>query len=389
MSERSPSRNVAASPIRKRLWVAILGSLLMIGLVMGTLSTSSFAGILPDRLPKRLPSDERIPIGVLGDSDSQGYEDMIRIPRNAQNRGGIYRDISLQWNEVLASLRPSEVDLGDVGVWGGRRSVVRFLEAFGFLRRAPRKFDHQYNFAFSGARSKDLIAGPYRQVQRLMNLMDQEPERWKRGVVIIRIGIMDLSGYDNLDAMARDPDSADLILKIESCAANIAKAVGMLRARHPETRILLIGILDDSDLPSFFDRWRDAHELANIASGLNRFDDALRSLAASDTMVAFFDDRAWFRAHWGSRDGKGAPNYKVVSVGSSIKVAHAIGDAPTNSILADGHAGLVWNTLWCQSIVDVLSSRMKLPIRPIASIEVERFLESQFKKAELLQVQPR
>ena len=33
------------------------------------------------------------------------------------------------------------------------------------------------------------------------------------------------------------------------------------------------------------------------------------------------------------------------------QVRNTVGDEPRNAVIADGHAGLVWNVLWAQSLV--------------------------------------
>jgi hypothetical protein len=318
------------------------------------------AGSLRDPLRARPTGGRRIPLAVLGDADSQGV-----------------RGHSLQWTEILAHVRPADVDLGDVGVWGGRRLIVRILESLGAERRLPRKRDHQNNFAFGGARCSDLVRGAHRQAQRLAAHMDREPQRWQRGVVVIRIGICDLGGAPILGAMAQDPSAPELVDTIRSCADRVAEAVAIVRARHPVTRFVLVGVLDNADHPPNFENWQSAVEIANIERALDRFDDALRQLANADERITFFDDRAWFRAKWGSRDHDGRPAYRSVAVGAIVRVAHLSGDAPTNSVLADGHAGLVWNTLWCRSLVIHLAERHGLPVAPITDAEVERFLGAQ------------
>lgn len=340
------------------------------------------AGLLPDPVRRRPVSDQRVPIAMLGDSDTHGFADTIWYPREKGDRGGAYRDITLQWTEVLARLRPDEVDLGDVGVWGGRGKVVHVMEWFGCERRAPRKIDHEYNFALGGAGCHDLLEGPYRQVPRLLALMDRDPERWRRGVVVVRIGICDLGSPWVLDAMAQDPNAPELVHQIRSCTDYIATAVSMLHARHPATRVVLVGILDNADYPPLFDRWRTGRAMANIRAGLDHFDARLQQLAKDDPRIVFVDDRAWFRERFGSRDAEGVPAYRAVTIGASIRVEHAVGDAPSHSVLQDGHAGLVWNTLWAQSMVDVLTTELGLKIRPVTATEVEQFLGPLFEVAQ-------
>jgi hypothetical protein len=329
------------------------------------------AGLMPDRASARATDDRRVPVAVLGDSDSHGYRDTRWMP--PPMRGGRFRDLTLQWTEVLAALRGSELDLGDFGTWGGRQRVVRFVEALGGARRLPRKIDHEHNFAFSGAHCAELMHGAFRQAPRLRDLMDRDAERWRRGVVVIRIGIIDLGGDVLLAAMAKDPHDPAIVAATAACSAHVAAAVAHLREHHRDTRIVLVGILDNVDFPGLFAQFRAAGERANIRTCLDRYDDALRALTAADPRITFFDDRQWFRDRFGARDANGAPAYREVRIGDALTVTHRAGDDPSCSVLADNHAGLAWNVLWAQSLTTVLAG-LGLPITPIADAEVERFV---------------
>lgn len=258
--------------------------------------------------------------------------------------------------------------------------MVRVLEALGCPRRAPRKQDHQFNFAFSGASSAQLSSGTLRQVPRLLALMAEEPERWRRGVVVIRIGIVDLGGEPQLERMAIDPDDAALVRTIEASVAEIAAARAAIRAAHPHTRVVLVGLFDNAEAPSFLERWRSRSATVNRRAALDRFDAALRGLAASDALTAFFDDRAWFASRWGGRDADGVPAHRAVVL-AGLRVEHGAGDEPTHTALADGHAGLVVNALWAQSLTRLLVDELQLPVSPISDVEVETFVRGRYPAA--------
>lgn len=310
---------------------------------------------------------QRVPLGVLGDSDSKSYRDRI----GASGRGGPYGSTTLQWTELLARLRSHEIDPGEWGLWGVRRRVLRLLDAVGLgtLGR-PRKDDYRYNLAWGGARCEDLNRGLYRQVPRLLALMDREPERWRDGVIVLRIGIVSIGLADTLEPMAADPRAPAVLGRIDACIDELRIALQSIRERHPLTRVVLVGILDNADYVPYLDRWRDPQALRNIRAGLDRYDDALRGFAAADRHVAFFDDRAWFAARWGGRDARGEPDYRPVRLADGREVMHAQGDHPRHSVLADGHAGTVWNALWAQSLVELLQQRFALPLTPIDDAEV-------------------
>ncbi|MEO6103731.1 MAG: hypothetical protein ABIP44_08855, partial [Pseudoxanthomonas sp.] len=76
--------------------------------------------------------------------------------------------------------------------------------------------------------------------------------------------------------------------------------------------------------------------------GLDGFDAALSELASSESRTAFFNNRAWFKSHWGARDANGKPAYTDLVAGC-MKVLRESGAAPDHAVLAHGHAGTAWN----------------------------------------------
>lgn len=314
------------------------------------------------------------PLGVLGDSDSHSYQDRVSFPVASGKRGGAFRASTLQWTEVLQRLRPRQVDPGEWGVWGVARIVARAQQWLGLDSRAPRKQDYRYNFAISGAGCETLTQGGGRQVQRLLALMDREPQRWRDGVVVIRIGVNSFGMDDALEQLARDPMAVPVQREVQACLAQVREAIALLHQRHGKTRIVLVGIYDNSHWPRYFDRWRSRAELDNIARGLDVFDHALAAIAATDARIAYFDDRGWFAQRWGSRDSNGAPAYRPVVLSSGFAVHNTIGDDPHHAVIGDGHAGLVWNVLWTQSLIEVLNRRFGAGIEPLTDAEVSEFV---------------
>jgi hypothetical protein len=316
-----------------------------------------------------------IPVGVLGDSDSHAFQDMLSFPPGSARRGGRFRATTFQWTEVLARMRAEQLDFGPWGEWGSRGSIARVREWLGRDGRAPRKQDYQYNFARSGAGCDELMSGGWRQAPRLVGLMDRDPARWQKGLVVIRIGVNSFGLADSLDLLARDSAAAEVQATISDCVAQIRAAVGLIHARHPQTRIVVVGILDNAHWPPYFDRWQSSAQLSRITAGLDRFDSVLRELAAHDPRLAFFDDRAWFAQRWGARDARGQPDYKTVSIGPRLSVSNTSGDDPSHSVVADGHAGVVWNTLWAQSLLALVNTSFGMNLTPITDAQVQRFLE--------------
>lgn len=347
---------------------------LALALAAGALALGLWSDGMPHDTSSRPASSNAIPLAVLGDSNSHAYQDNAWFPADGTERGGSLRSRTFQWTEVLARLRGHQLDPGPWVRWGRPGVVALAREWMGLPGgRAPRKEDYLYNFANSGAACKNLMGGRFRQAPRLVALMDQEPARWARGVVVIRIGLNDWAGL--LDLQASDPTATELREATAYCAGEIGAAVGQIHASHPKTRILLVGVGNEADDPANFERWQSAAETRNIRTALDGFNAAIRHLAEGDARLAYLDDLAWFRAHWGSRNAEGKPDYKTVEIGPQLRVTNTIGDDPRNAVLADRHPGLVWNALWAQALVAHLREAFDLPLTPIGDEELRRFLE--------------
>ena len=316
-----------------------------------------------------LRESSTVAIAVLGDSDSHSFQDRHSFPPGSEDRGGRYRATSLQWTEVLGRLRGREVDLGEWGVYGYRGVAARLGRLVGKPLRSPRKEDYRYNFAVSGDGCGDLLGGTSMQTYGLLALMDEAPARWRNGVVVIRIGVNDFGGAEMLEALAQDPMADKVQQRIAACLQAIGRSVALLHARHPQLRIVLVGIFDNAQWAKFLDRWQSPVMLANIGAGLEVFDRALRGMARNDPRIAFFDDRAWFAAHWGARDAQGLPAYRELALGG-LRIGNTSGDAPDNAVLADGHAGTAWNGYWVQSLVSLLNARFGTGIAPVTEAEI-------------------
>ena len=348
-------------------------SLPRLGIAIAIFAVSVSALLMPDLFETSSPqlSDARIPMAVLGDSDSHGYRDSTGFPLNSELRGGAFRQGTLQWTEVLADLRPSHVDLGARGRWGSRRWQAPLQRLLGLPYRLPRKEDHRYNFAWAGAQCQDLTTGEYRQAERLLHEMDRAPARWRAGVVVVRIGINTIGMADSLAALARDAAAPEVVAKIDQCATHVRTAVEQIARRHPATRWILVGILDNADWPPYFGRWQSGDEIRHIERGLDRYDRALQQLAAADPgRRVFVDDRAWFVSRWGARGPDGRPAYHPVVLADGTQVQHAQGNHPRHSVLQDGHAGLVWNALWAQSLVALMDASLDARVPSIRDDEI-------------------
>jgi hypothetical protein len=362
---------------RKLLLVALFGTLTVAGLFARLAAPGLFR-----RPPVAVAAASELPPGrirfaVLGDSDSQSYHDTLLLG-DPGARGGHWRANTWQWTEVLARLRGNEVDLGDWGVWGTGKYRALADEAFGFLARTPPKHDYRYDFAITGASCGQLMGQSQRQAIRLVDLMDTEPQAWKGGIVLIRIGINDIGGHNVLDELSRDRTASRPTALIDACIKSIGEAVALIRRNHPDTYIALVGVLSNADWSVEFDSWQSAQQIANIDAGLDRFDNGLRKLAAADRHVHFLDDRAWFRSLWGERDDHGRPRYKTVQLSPGWAITNTTGDDPHNAVTEDAHAGVVWNTLWAQHLVTALNAAFGLHLAPITDAEVIDFLQPSF-----------
>ena len=329
-------------------------------------------------------SNSRIPLAVLGDSDSQGFQDLYPADLKEVPRGGKYHDTTFQWTEALARMRAQQFDLGDWGVHGMGGHLANAIESVGLARavesmgwevRAPKKRDNRFNFAFSGNGCADLFGGWSRQVPRLVRLMDQDAARWRDGIVVIKIGGNDFSNdIPNLDRLARDPASPEVRRKMDFCLGEIGRAVAAVQQKHPQTHIVLGGVFDNANWDDYRHHWHSPQMLANIGKGLDYFDDALQRMVAADRRLAFFSDRRWFEGLWGARDRDGLPNYHTLVLSPSVQIVNTAGDAPRHATLADGHAGLVWNAKYAQALVELIATRWGLKITPISDAEVLDFV---------------
>jgi len=307
-------------------------------------------------------------LAVVGDSDSHAYHDGTQFSGRDGLRGGAFHATTWQWTEWLQRLRSAQVDQGSWGHYGSRRLVALLEESLGRPARVPEKEDFAYNFAVSGAVCNDLM-NVQKQMPRLVRLMDESAASWRGGVVILRIGVNSFGQRDSLERLAANR-APDVIAQIDRCIADVGDAVAYLHRHHPDTRVVLVGIFDNAHVGQNIHRWQSPREQANITLALDRYDAALKAMAARDPRIAFFDDRAWFAALWGGRTPEGRPGYRPVNVDGRLVVTNTQGDAPCHAILADGHAGTVWNALWAKAMVHVLNQRFAAGIRPITAAEI-------------------
>lgn len=327
------------------------------------------ADLAGDKGVDAAPANDVIAFAVLGDSDSHSYQDRRSFAPGGKLRGGQYRATTLQWTEALARMRGDQLYPGDWGLHGERRSLALVGRLLGKEPAPPRKQDYRYNFAVSGSKCRDLMGGKWQFARGLAAQMRREPERWRNGVVVIRIGVNSFGQTEHLKQLAIDSDASGVQEEIARCVGEISETVKLLHAQQPGLRIVLVGVFNNAHWAKRLESWQSPQALANIQAGLDVFDQALREMVAHDSRLAFFDDQAWFKARWGSRDPSGRPAYRSVRMGA-LEVTNSIGDAPQHAVVADGHAGTVYNSLWAQSLVDCLNTSFAMFITPISDAEV-------------------
>lgn len=318
-----------------------------------------------------------IPLAVVGDSGSHSYQDGISFPPGSPERGGVFRPRTFQWTEIIARLRGHELDLGPWVSWGRPSLVAWGRELLGADGgRAPKKEDYLYNFANSGATCANLLGVGYRQrfhqVPRLIAMMDRDSELWKRGIVVIRIGINDWA--PTLALQAHSPDAPEVRSVIDFCATEIGKSLARIHASHPKTRVLVAGLAVDTADPEVQQTWQTAQEIDNLQIAVGNFNTAVRKVTESAPGAAFFDEAAWSARHWGARAPGEVHPVVTIEISKTFKVTNTGGDDPHNALLADDHAGLVSNTLYAQSIVLRLREAFQSPVTPISDEEVAAFV---------------
>lgn len=323
--------------------------------------------------PKGPAATSPIPLAVLGDSDAHSYQDTVSFPPG--KRFGAFQALTFQWPEVLARLRPQRFDLGEWGVRGTRRSVAEAMDWVGLGGRFPRKQDYLHNLAFSGATCDSLMGYNGRLARRAVAQMDRQPDAWRRGIVVIDLGVNDFGHADSLDLLAQDPAHVQVQAKIAHCLGAIKSAIALIHKSHPATRIVVAGTLGDVPDPSMIEHWRSARAISNVLAGLDVFNRGLMAIAQSDARIAYADMPRWFTAHWGGRDERGEPKPKTVLIGGRFAVTWSAGDDPKNVLTADEHPGVVWNALWAQELVDIMNAKFNAGIKPITDEDVAEFLQ--------------
>jgi hypothetical protein len=307
--------------------------------------------------PSRFPS-KGIPIAMLGDSGSQGYGDT--------RHGGAYHDITWGWPDIWALRRPSEVDLGHVDEWGTSYRIAKIRARLGLPARSPTRYDFDNNYAESGMFCESLLQSEDQTARWLLDRMRREPARWNRGLVIIRMGLMDFGLPDSLDIWSKTGLDARARSRVGGCLEPIRTVVAEIR-KLGAARVALIGISRIYNLPGGDDRWPEHVQLQRIEEVLAYYDAQLGKLAERDDLVAFVDDMQWFRDRLGDQL-TGTLGSTFMLEGKAIY--RALGDEPDNLLVKDTHFGTVYNGLWLNSLIAQLNARFGLGFTPITEAEI-------------------
>ncbi|MBK7905130.1 MAG: SGNH/GDSL hydrolase family protein [Gemmatimonadetes bacterium] len=349
---------------------------LLLPLLLVLVSASEACGAPEARPDPAAPT--RMRLAVLGNSDSHAFHDSVSFADGSPERGGPQRAVTFQWTEILERLRGDAIDQGAWGARGVHPRVARVAAWVGIRLRSPRKQDYAWNVAYSGARCANLT-GPRGQVAQLRHDIARDPEAWRDGLVLFRIGINDLGRREVLERLSREADADAFRGLARECTDTILASVRTLRAAQPALRIVLVGILDNANWPPNFDLFKEARGLAAQRHLLDAFDGALRAFAAATPGVAFIDDRAAFAARWGSWSTSGTSgatvtrDYRAQTIGG-LTVTLSQGDALTHAAVADGHAGTVFNAYWVQALVAELDAQLGTHLAPITDAELDTFV---------------
>jgi lysophospholipase L1-like esterase len=317
----------------------------------------------------------RLNVAIIGDSDSHSYRDSV----NGVRRGGQFHEYSWNWVEIWDRLRSSEINLGPF-IESGTRTRYAFLwSLFGMTTRTPRKLDFKHNYALSGLGCRSLQdEWPY-QGKWLLDQLRAEPDAWRDGLVIIRIGVNDLGQRKHLLRWAITGADAKAHKKVNDCVTAIRSLVHSLR-NMSSVHIAIVGIAHDYNYEDTFEIWQDVQSIRRISEVLTLYDDGLRSLAAEKSDIVFVDDTTWFRSRFGDRLTRDLQNDFLLA--ESVRIINKVGNNPQFITLADDHAGSVAGALFLSELVHVLNQEFVLSLTPIMEEDVLQLIMPALKKAE-------
>lgn len=304
-----------------------------------------------------------VPVAILGDSDSQGYR--------GTRHGGPYHDVTWNWTDIWDLRRANEVDLGAIDVWGTSYRMARLRALFGLPARAPEKMDYDYNYAESGMGCESLWDEDPATARWLLARMQREPERWNRGLLVIRVGLASIGLPDSLEIWEHTGLDAQARARVDRCIDAIRTVVVRVRKLGP-TKIALIGVTRGYNRPKAVERWPEDMQVRRMEEVLGYYDAELQRIAATTEQVVFVDDIDWYRNYFGDRF---TGNLRSTFEFGGKVIHRALGDEPENWLLKDEHNGTICNGLWLNHLIAKLNSRFGYSFTPITEAELLQLIE--------------
>lgn len=197
---------------------------------------------------------EPIPIGVMGDSNSDEY-------RANDNRGGAFAEVTLNWVEIMQRTRNV-----DFGAWGNRGE--------------PRRTGYAYNWARSGARAEHL------DVQALG--LAQQIRAGQVDYVLIHIGTNDFHPNSSYrDVYDGTVSGAALEQKIRNITSDIRSAIAVVTREG--ANVVVTGVPDPGVYPEFQQIYPDAGRRQVVTDAIDRINDALAADAEDNPQLTYVD----------------------------------------------------------------------------------------------------
>jgi lysophospholipase L1-like esterase len=268
-------------------------------------------------------------IGILGDSYSDEYQ--FYPP---------YRSTARNWVEILATTR--RLEFGSVDAEG---------------RGEPRNQGHAFNWARSGATTRDLI-----RTGQHTGLAAQVA-RGDVTIVVILIG-----GNDFINALKSPDPVSTLRTVLPQAVANYRTAVRTILAASPRVKVVLATLPDIRYLPEFDAPFRAGQlsaALADACTGaIERFNAQIRSFAANDPQIALIDlDLTTRAANLLSRD-------YILIAGRRLDRRRP-GHSLDCLFLPDGrHPGTLGQGLFACMFIEVVNAKFAAGIKPLEPREL-------------------
>lgn len=350
----------------KHLKLIFFSSLLLLLVLVSTLYiNAAFIGSADTNRQK----SSLIPVAVLGDSDSHSYRDSY----DNLSRGGNYQTRTFNWLELWARLSADEIYPGATGVWGSHYRIARIKNLFMLKSRSPKKLDYEYNYAVSGLGCQSLLDDwPY-QGKWLLNELKSNPEYWRNGLVIIKIGINNIGKNTDLLNWKNTGLDAEAASAVTGCVDAITKMSDRIIAQQPGIKVAISGITRNYN---FIDEWHtplNPEDIQNIESVLSEFDSRLQRYASGSTMIAYIDDHYWFNQTFGSKESGDLKS--KIHFTEGIDLINASGDEPINMLLQDHHTGTLYNALWITHLITEINQQLGLTLSLPTRHDVIRITE--------------